>query len=568
MEVGAAIYNDGNEMTLRVLGSLIENNHANEGGAANFFVSNNRTGHVIIEDSVLRNNPSDGFGTPGFPGIFYLGDGRIQVTNSTYRMKLFIVALVLFGGVLPPGGTFTDDDGNPHEAAIEAIAAESITKGCNPPANTRYCPRDTVDRGAMAAFIDRALNLPHTNTDYFTDDNNSIFETSDQPASRSRHHQRLQPTSQHLVLPQPAHDQRCDGRHAQPSLQLPGIQHRRIHRRRRPHLRKRHPSLRRSRHNQRLQPTIQHPVLPQPHRHQRHHGHIPHQSPQPHPNATTTQMSELPRRRCMEHADRPPPGSLQVGSIRLLDRLQQHPASRLRLWRVATGLRQPDRHSFPGSARGRALGDDPLRRLRLRIRSRAVPIPLDAPIEGGSNGTGDRHVIVVDRFRCELFELFDASPGPGSSWTAASGARFDLTSSDLRPEGWTSADAAGLPIYPGLITYDEVASGEITHAIRFTAPQTQAAHVWPARHDASNSNDVSLPPMGQRFRMKASFDISSYSPEVQVILTAFKKYGSSWPTTDPLGISPGHPTIAGTTTCSTRSRTSPALHSRQSTWPR
>jgi hypothetical protein len=153
------------------------------------------------------------------------------------------------------------------------------------------------------------------------------------------------------------------------------------------------------------------------------------------------------------------------------------------------------------------------------------PIPGDAPIEGGPDSDGDRHVIVVDRFRCELFELFYAQPGPGSSWRAASGARYELDSSDLRPDGWTSADAAGLPIFPGLVRYDEVASGRIAHAIRFTAPATQAAHVWPARHDASDDASLSLPPMGQRFRMKAGFDISGFSPQVQVILRAFKEYG-------------------------------------------
>jgi hypothetical protein len=163
------------------------------------------------------------------------------------------------------------------------------------------------------------------------------------------------------------------------------------------------------------------------------------------------------------------------------------------------------------------------------------PIPGSAPIEGGPDSTGDRHVIVVDRFRCELFELFNAHPGPGTSWMAASGARYELDSSKLRTDGWTSADAAGLPIFPGLVRYDEVVSGYIGHAIRFTAPETQAAHVWPARHDASSSSNLALPPMGQRFRMKAGFDITGYSPQVQVILRAFKEYGiiladngSSW----------------------------------------
>jgi hypothetical protein len=163
------------------------------------------------------------------------------------------------------------------------------------------------------------------------------------------------------------------------------------------------------------------------------------------------------------------------------------------------------------------------------------PIPADAPIEGGSNSDGDRHVLVVDRDNCILYELYDAHPQQDGSWTAGSGAVFDLNSNDLRPAGWTSADAAGLPILPGLVRYEEVAAGEINHAIRFTAPQTRKAYIWPARHYASNLTAVKYPPMGQRFRLKAGFDISGFSPDVQVILKALKKYGmiladngSSW----------------------------------------
>ena len=153
------------------------------------------------------------------------------------------------------------------------------------------------------------------------------------------------------------------------------------------------------------------------------------------------------------------------------------------------------------------------------------PIPADAPIEGGPSGTGDRHVIAVDRTACVAYELFNAFPNGDGSWSASSGASYDLRSNALRPAGWTSADAAGLPIYPGLVTYDEVASGSIDHAIRFTAPQTQRAYVWPARHFASNSTNPALPPMGMRFRLKQSFDISGYPADVQVILRAFKQYG-------------------------------------------
>jgi hypothetical protein len=153
------------------------------------------------------------------------------------------------------------------------------------------------------------------------------------------------------------------------------------------------------------------------------------------------------------------------------------------------------------------------------------PIPKDPPIEGGTDSDGDRHVLVVDRDNCLLYELFYAFPQTDGSWWAGSGAIFDLNSHDLRKAGWTSADAAGLPILPGLVRYDEVAQGEIRHAIRFTAPQTQRKYVWPARHYASHLTGEEYPPMGQRFRLKADVDISRFSPEVQVILRALKTYG-------------------------------------------
>jgi hypothetical protein len=151
-------------------------------------------------------------------------------------------------------------------------------------------------------------------------------------------------------------------------------------------------------------------------------------------------------------------------------------------------------------------------------------IPLSAPIEGGSASTGDRHTIAIDTDNCILYELYSAFP-QASSWQAGSGVIFNLNSNALRPAGWTSADAAGLPIQPGLARYDEVAAGAIHHALRFTVPQTQKAYVWPGRHYASSLTDLKYPPMGQRFRLKASFDISGFPPDVQVILQALKKYG-------------------------------------------
>jgi hypothetical protein len=153
------------------------------------------------------------------------------------------------------------------------------------------------------------------------------------------------------------------------------------------------------------------------------------------------------------------------------------------------------------------------------------PIPPDPPIEGGPSSTGDRHVLIVDRDECKLYELYAAYPQPDGSWHAGSGAVFDLHSNALRPTTWTSADAAGFPILSGLARYDEVASGEIRHALRFTARRTQRAYVWPARHFASSITDPSVPPMGQRFRLKASFDLTPFPPEVRVILQALKTYG-------------------------------------------
>ena len=151
-------------------------------------------------------------------------------------------------------------------------------------------------------------------------------------------------------------------------------------------------------------------------------------------------------------------------------------------------------------------------------------IPLNAPIEGGSTSTGDRHALAIDTDNCILYELYAAYP-QAASWTAGSGAIFDLKSNALRPLTWTSTDAAGLPLMPGLVTYEEVMSGEIRHAIRFTVPQTRNDFVWPARHEASSLTGSQYPRMGERFRLRATFDITPYPAEVQVILKAMKKYG-------------------------------------------
>ena len=156
------------------------------------------------------------------------------------------------------------------------------------------------------------------------------------------------------------------------------------------------------------------------------------------------------------------------------------------------------------------------------------PLSTATKLEGGMKATsttgGDRHAIVVDAATCQLFETWDTHLR-SSGWYAGSGAVWSLTSDALRPAGWTSADAAGLPILPGLLRYDEVAAGRVDHAIRFTTDVTNRAFVWPARHQAGSVSDATYPPMGARFRLKASFDISRFPASAQVVLKAMKTYG-------------------------------------------
>lgn len=180
------------------------------------------------------------------------------------------------------------------------------------------------------------------------------------------------------------------------------------------------------------------------------------------------------------------------------------------------------RYGIPYNVVGR---DTPRARVRFTYAAESdrvpYPIPRRPRIEGGS----DRHLLMVDRDACRLYELFDARRGAGGRWTAGSGAVFDLRSNRLRPPGWTSADAAGLPILPGLARYDEVAAGAIDHALRFTAPRTRRAYVYPARHVASDSSDPALPPMGLRVRLRSSVSLAGFGPQARAVLTALKRYG-------------------------------------------
>jgi hypothetical protein len=152
------------------------------------------------------------------------------------------------------------------------------------------------------------------------------------------------------------------------------------------------------------------------------------------------------------------------------------------------------------------------------------PLGSDTRIEGGRGSAGDKHAIVVDRTHCRLYETWNTTVRNGS-WHAGSGATWSLTSNRLRPDGWTSADAAGLPILPGLLRWNEVRSGYVDHAIRFTTDVTSRHHLWPARHDAGSTDRRSYPPMGARFRLKKSFSSKGYGADAKVVIAAMKRYG-------------------------------------------
>nr|MDQ3356238.1 hypothetical protein [Actinomycetota bacterium] len=154
------------------------------------------------------------------------------------------------------------------------------------------------------------------------------------------------------------------------------------------------------------------------------------------------------------------------------------------------------------------------------------PVPAGARIEGGPRAGGDRHVLVVDRDRCRLWELFSAYPlDGGARWRAGSGATWSLLSNRLRPSGWTSADAAGLPILPGLARHEELRHGSINHALRVTVPRTRRSFAYPARHFASSLTDRDLPPMGLHLRLRASVNVGSFRPQSRAVLTALRRYG-------------------------------------------
>jgi hypothetical protein len=432
------------------------------------------------------------------------------------RSSLGILSLiVLLAADLPPGGTFTDDNGNPHEPNIEALFAAGITSGC---AHSRFCPSEAVTRGQMAAFLSRALSLAHTSTNHFTDDEGSPYEDFINRLAQSgittgcnatsfcpNHPITREQMAAFLVrgygygeapIDRFLDDENSGFEDEINRLASAGITTGCAADRFCPT----EAVLR----DQMATFLVRAENL----------SPIPVQAPAecqilPPNNIWNTRVDQAP-----VHAR----SSQYVSSIGASS--QVHADFGSGVWPPGStspiGIPFVAADSSPVPIVYTAYGDE--------SDPGPFPIPLTAPVEGGPSSDGDRHVLALDQTACRLYELYRAFP-QATAWAADSGAAYDLRSNALRPAGWTSADAAGLPIFPGLVRYDEVASGFIGHAIRFTAPQTQRAYVWPARHFASSNTSTSLPPMGQRFRLKASFDHSGFSPQVQVILTALKQYG-------------------------------------------
>lgn len=427
--------------------------------------------------------------------------------DTRRRLAAVVLVAVLWGSVLSAGTAlaavppFSDVAGHPFEEHIEWLRQAEITSGCG---GSRFCPDDLVTRGEMASFLSRALELPATSIDAFGDDDGTTHEdainrlaasgiasgcTSTRycPSHIVTRGQMASFLARGLNLPAATRDWFSDDDHSSFQTNINRLA------------------------ESRVASGCGHGLFC------------------PASGVTRGQMAAFLHRGLT--LDGPPPACTLLPATNVWNRrVDGLPVAVNSGTLISTIGATEDLHPDFGSYLGYGIPYNVVGSATPRSsvtfdyddESDAVtyPIPPSPRMEGG----GDRHILMWDVDDCRLYELF-AARRSGGHWYAGSGATWDLESNALRPDGWTSADAAGLPILPGLVRYEEVAAGVIAHAIRFTAPVTRDAHLYPARHHAGAGSGTSLPSMGLRVRLKDGFDVSDFSPRMQVILVAMQRYG-------------------------------------------
>ena len=397
--------------------------------------------------------------------------------------------------------SFTDTAGSPFEADIEWLRQAEITNGCG---GGRFCPNDAVTRDQMASFLVRAFELPASGTNAFTDDDDSPHEADIDSLAASgiavgcaanrfcpravvTRAQMASFLARALGLPAATRDYFADDDQSPHQTDI----------------------------NRLAESGITKGCVP---------GSFCHAA-----GITRGQMAAFLHRALVRSGPLEACQLLPATNVwnRRIDAfpVASGSASLISTIGVAEDL-HPDFGEFLGYGIPYNVVGSSTPRTSVSFDyadesdAGPYPIPPSPRIEGGS----DRHILMWDIDACRLYELF-AAEHTSAGWHAGSGAIWDLRANALRPDGWTSADAAGLPILPGLVRYEEVVAGAIEHAIRFTAPVTRSAHVYPARHHAGAGSSASLPPMGMRVRLKADFDMSGFSPRMQVIMVAMQRYG-------------------------------------------
>ena len=426
------------------------------------------------------------------------------MSRARYRSLALALILSLFGeattsaGEVPP---FNDVAGHRFAADIEWMRQAGLTEGCG---NGRFCPDRMVKRGQMATFLARALELAPTEIDAFTDDDGTEHEdainrvaaagitvgcsaTRFCPKGTVTRGQMASFLARAFHLPRATRDWFADDDRSSHQTNI----------------------------NRLAESRITHGCG---------QGRFC-----PSSGVTRGQMAAL-LHRAMTASGPPPSCTLFPASNVWNRRVDALPVASDSATMVSTIGANEDLHPDFGEYLGYGIPINvvtdatPRSTVSFDYDDESDHVPYPVPPSPRIEGGGDRHILMWDVEACRLYELF-AAHRSGGRWHAGSGATWDLRSNALRPNGWTSADAAGLPILPGLVRYEEVAAGAIEHAIRFTAPETRDAHIYPARHDAGDGNGAWLPPMGLRVRLKADFDVSGFGPQARVILTAMKEYG-------------------------------------------